>query len=69
MKKADITIDGRGFYQIKAQTRSGQRFMKRVQGSDHGLAYCDDSTFALNIADGASDDGLRVEVNGKEYWS
>lgn len=67
IKKADICIDGRGFYTIYAQTRKGNGFMTQVQGNDRGTAYCDDSTYALNIADGAVADGLRVYVNGRDY--
>lgn len=69
MAKPDLSIDGRGFYQITAQTRKGQTFMSRVQGVDRGTAYCDDSTYALNIADGAVSAGLSVHVNGREYRS
>jgi len=65
--RADITIDGRGFYQIVAQTARGQRFMRQVQEAERGIAYCDDTRLTQNIADGAVDAGLRVAVNGAAY--
>ena len=67
MRKADIDISGHGFYQIVGTTARGRRFMLRVQGNDHGTAYCDDTRLTQQIADGAVSRGLRVEVNGKEY--
>lgn len=66
--KPDITIHGRGFYQIRAESARGRRFMRRVQGSDdHGLAYSDDTRMTCDIADGAVVEGLRVVVNGNHY--
>ena len=64
----DITVDGLlGFYQIQAGTPKGARFMRRVQGSQKGVAYCDDTLMTQDIADGAVRAGLHVEVNGAAY--
>lgn len=65
----DISINGRGFYEITGHTAKGRAFMLRVQGNDHGTAYSDDSTYTLNIADGARGRGLRVTINGEPYPS
>lgn len=63
----DIEITGKGFYQIRACTRSGVQFMQHVQGFAHGAAYCDDSRMARDIAEGATAEGLAVVVNGTAY--
>lgn len=66
-RKADITIDGQGFYTIAANSVRGIAFMRQVEGSSDGVAYCDDTRMAVDIADGAVHAGLRVEVNDKVY--
>lgn len=63
----DVSIDGQGFYQLTAGTAAGRQFMKRVEGSFDGLAYCDDTRMARDIADGAFELGLHVTVNGVAY--
>lgn len=65
--EADISIDGRGFYQIQALTAKGRRFMQQVQGNDNGTAHCDDSRMTQDIADGAKTSRLHVDVNGERY--
>jgi hypothetical protein len=64
---ADITIYGKGFYQIQGETKRGLQFMRRVQGTQDGITYCDDSRLTQDIANGAVKRGLRVEVNGVHY--
>lgn len=66
-KLFDLSIDGHGFYTIIGQTALGRRWITRVDGEQRGTAYTDDSTCALNIADGAVYAGLRVVVNGQPY--
>lgn len=65
MRTADISVYGLGFYQITARSSKGRRFMLRVDGSERGTAYCDDSTLTLNIVDAALGRGLTVDINGK----
>jgi hypothetical protein len=74
---ADLAIAGQmGFYSLHAHSDAGRDWMTRnVQGVIRMAsstfidvyAYCDDSGMAQDIADGALDDGLTVEVNGREY--
>lgn len=63
----DITIDGKGFYQISATSKRGKRWMQRVEGFDGEQAFSDQTGMTQDIADGAVADGLRVEVNGRKY--
>lgn len=70
MKKTrlDVEINGSGgFYQLEAASPAGTRFMRKVQGFAHGVAYCDDTRMTQDIADGACLAGLAVEVNGVAY--
>lgn len=64
----DIEIFGSGgFYQLRARTPAGTRFMQTVQGFAHGAAYCDDTRLTEEIAQGAVRAGLIVDVNGQPY--
>jgi hypothetical protein len=67
---ADIRIEGRGFYSIHGDTEAGRDWME-THVNDYlpleGVAYCESSNYALDIADGAADDGLTIEVNGRIY--
>lgn len=64
----DIEITGSaGFYQLRACTPAGTRFMRRVQGFAHGAAYSDDTRMTQEIAEGAIAKALIVHVNGKPY--
>lgn len=64
----DIEITGSlGFYQLRAVTPAGTKFMQTVQGFAHGAAYSDDTRMTREIADGAAGKGLIVKVNGQPY--
>jgi hypothetical protein len=67
MDTPDIEITGSGFFQLRATSRKGTTFMRRVEGFAHGCTYCDDSRLTQDIADGAIAKGLRVRVNGQTY--
>lgn len=66
-RTTDIAIEGSGFYKINGLTPKGRKFMQKVQGTEDGIAYCDDSRLTQDIADGAVSACLRVEVNGVMY--
>lgn len=65
--KADVEIEGQGFFRIAAITRKGRVFMARVEGTQDGMAMCDDLRLTQAIADGAVDADLCVTVNGRRY--
>jgi hypothetical protein len=70
--KADIAINtgfGAGLFLIQAVSPGGLDWM-----SDHlpdadqpGLAYCDQTAYTQNIAQGATNDGIAVAVDGYLY--
>lgn len=65
--KVDVEIEGHGFYRIAAITRKGRAFLARVEGTQDGIAMCDDTRLTQAIAEGAVDAALRVAVNGRRY--
>ena len=66
--EVDISIDGVGFFHIQPETESGREwYLDNVE--DEGTPYTDSSQYAQDIAQGATDDGLVVSVNGYVYLS
>lgn len=62
--KADIEISnsGSGFFGIHGVTAKGRKWIdKNVQGAHCGEAWSDDRRFAMEIAQGALNAGLRVQ--------
>jgi hypothetical protein len=70
---ADISITGRGIYRIESLSEEGTSWMiENVVEADNDeaggvIAYVDSTPYATDIANGASDEGLEVDVNGKPY--
>lgn len=66
---ADIEIDGvLGFYSISGGTEEGRQWIaEQVQGGENGYTHSDDRRLAENVADGALNDGLTVNVNDHKY--
>ena len=62
----DISITGQGFYEISANTEAGSAWLEANVMFD-GVPYTDSGQYAHDIAEGATDDGLVVEVNGFVY--
>lgn len=68
--RIDISIEGQGFYSITGESKRGRQWIdSKVQGSADGAACTDDTRLAMEIAGGATADGLRVSVNGYLYLS
>ena len=66
----DISIEGQGFYSITGESKRGRHWIDRnVQGSEGGAACTDDTRLAVEIAGGATNEGLRVSVNDYLYLS
>lgn len=65
----DISIEGRGFYSIRAKSEAAREWMiNNVPDCDlDGVAYCDVTQYTQDIADGAFADGLTVLINNREY--
>lgn len=66
--KVDLRIDGRGFYSLHAETKAGREWYAR-NVMDDGEPYTDSQQYAYDLAQGATDDGLRVSVNGFIFLS
>lgn len=65
---SDMSIEGQGFYSITGESKRGRQWIDRnVQGSAGGAACTDDTRLAVEIAEGATAEGLRVSVNGYLY--
>lgn len=66
----DITITGvLGFYTISGTSDEGASWIDEfVQGGRNGVAYSDDGECTRNITQKAFDDGLRVVVDGAEFF-
>jgi hypothetical protein len=69
---ADIRIEGIGVFQITAESTKGSTWIKQhVQGAYgiHGdiIAFSDDTRMTVDIAEGATADGLIVVVRGRVY--
>lgn len=68
--RIDVSIEGRGFYSITGESKRGRTWINRnVQGSASGAVCSDDTGMTQDIAEGATDAGLRVAVNGYLYIS
>lgn len=65
----DIRIDGQGgFYSITPETDAGREWYE-ANVEDDGIPYTDSTQYAYDIAQGATDDGLTVAVNGYLFLS
>ena len=71
MKTADIEIQGTGYYSITGITKAGIAWIgKHIPDREAdcpAIAYSDNTGNVQDIADGATEDGLTVEVNGNTY--
>lgn len=64
----DISITGGGFYTIRAHNERAVAWLDlAVDGDEDGLAHCDDTRMATEIAEGAIEEGFLVSVNGHQY--
>jgi hypothetical protein len=63
----DIHIFGRlGFYTIFGISEDGRAWVTgNVQEAINGTGWCDDTSWTQDIANGATDAGLVVAVNGE----
>lgn len=67
---ADIIVSGNGFYTIIANTDEGNDWMLENvpdYNASNGGVCSDDTRMTQDITDGAFEDGLSVEVNGRKY--
>jgi hypothetical protein len=64
--QADISIHGRGFYALFGVSDQGKEWLTS-NVDDEGIPYTDSMQYAVDIAEGATVDGLVVDVNGFEY--
>lgn len=62
----DITLIGQGFYEISSNTEAGSDWLE-ANVDFEGVPYTDSAQYAHDIAQGATDDGLVVGVNGFVY--
>jgi hypothetical protein len=61
---ADIRIDGMGgLYRLTTETEEGREWYD-YNVDDDGTPYTDSTQYAYDIANAATEDGLRVAVNG-----
>lgn len=69
MKRIDIEVLGNGFYSIFPVSHAGVEWMRdNVPDADtDGCAYSDSTPYTMDIADGAINDGLAVNVNNRAY--
>jgi hypothetical protein len=72
--QADLEINGSaGFYRIDGTTPEGESWLSEnvpsAEANANGFvrAFSDDTRMTKNIADGATDDGLTVSLNGFQY--
>lgn len=68
--KADIKIEGRGFYTLTADDSKGLDWIGsnvNVPEDCDGPIYSDDTGYMMDIAEAATADGLTVAVNGYLY--
>jgi hypothetical protein len=65
----DLTINGRGIYAIQSLSAQGRRWLidNVPDRFDDELAYSDDTRCTQDIAEGATNDGQVVAVNGYLY--
>ena len=72
----DISIDGNGFYAISGNTEDGIKWLfdnvedTHIEGFEEvTVIYSDDTRMSQDIAEGATDAGLTVTVDGYLYLS
>jgi hypothetical protein len=64
----DISITGAGFFTIRAHNDRAVLWMDEfIDGTEEGVAFCDDVRLVTEIAEGAMEEGFVVSVNGHEY--